>query len=246
MTRICDVSICYRLSGGGFRIAAMMHERFEQLNFRTFMDAESLDGGMFDEQLRAQIDNCEDIIVIIGLDGQDRYQNENRRVQQETAYAITIDRNIVPIFLHDYSSLKESFSADINEGAIFQGLENSRKLLNAFFVEQQKMRQSKRPTQNRIKKQLLPIVLIVIVFADTFLFMYNYNRQKEVVQSQQMSTEMIAKCPMGFTNNTCLFTTVGDVNIVWKRSNIDFFKTNDSNKNAELKKELVRQSLFRK
>lgn len=238
MTKKCDIFICYRLSGDGFRIASMMYEKFRHLNFKTFLNAESLDAGLFDEQLRVQIDNYEDVILIIGPDSQDRYQNENRRAQQETAYAITIDRNIVPVFLHDYRSTKESVSADINKGAIFRGLENFRKLLNAFFVEQQKKLHSKCPKLNRIKKQLLSIVLLVIFFADTFIFMYNYKRQKEVVQQlKQMSAEMIAKCPMGFTNNTCLFSAVEDVNKVWKQSYVDFFKTNDSDKNAEQKKE---------
>jgi len=245
MNKTCDIFICYRRSGGGYETATMLHDRLKQRNYKIFMDTENLGAGKFDEELYRQIDNCKDMIVIIGPNSLDRCQNEDDWVRLEIAYALKNDKNIVPVFLHDYKFPDEPFPSDIDKLRIYQGITISSEYMETFFKRLQNMLHSKRYMPGRVKKQLLFILLPVIILAGTFLFIHNYNKQKEEKQLEQVSTEILSEISGGVINGNQLIGTVQDVNVAWKKFYSNLLKTNDPNEKAKLKKELIQYVDFK-
>ena len=179
MNKTCDIFISYRCSGGR-EIAIMLHNEFEYLGYKFLIDSESLDIGMFDEQLCSQIDNCQDIIVVVVPNIQSDSENENGYVLLEIAYAITTNKDIVPISLGNYKFPNVAFPVGADNLMDYEGSEISPKRFNAFFTKQQKMLRSKCSIQDIIIKQIITIILPLIILADTFFLFITIKKKRKL------------------------------------------------------------------
>ena len=93
MKKKFDIFISYRRDGG-FETANLIHDRLTRAGYNVFMDIENLRSGKFNEQLYTQIDNCKEILVILGPNSLERCINEDDWLRLEVAYAIKNNKNI--------------------------------------------------------------------------------------------------------------------------------------------------------
>ena len=244
MNKTCDIFISYRCSSG-CEIAIMLHNEFEYLGYKVLIDSESLDIGMFDEQLCRQIDNCKDIIVVVLPNIQSGSENENSCLLQEIAYAITTNKDIVPLSLDNYQFPNVAFPVGVDNLMNYEGSEISPKWFNTFSKKQQKMLRSKRSIQDIIIKQIITIILPLIILANTFLFIHNYKKEKEIKQLEQVTTVIVSEISAGFVNSNQLIGAIQDVNLTWKEFHFNLLKTTDYNEKANQKSELSKYIDFK-
>ena len=95
------IFISYRREGGDIT-AKLICEALKNRGYTTFYDYDALKGGVFDDQIRQEIDNCTDMIVVLPENALDRCQNKNDWVRQEIAQALSLGKNIVPVMLQGF------------------------------------------------------------------------------------------------------------------------------------------------
>lgn len=240
MNQVFDIFISYRRKEGGFETANLIHDRLTQAGYKVFMDIENLRSGKFNEQLYRQIDNCKDVIVVLGPNSLERCKNEGDWVRLEVAHAIKSDKNIVPVFLRNFKRPEEPLPDDIAELLNYEGIEASQELFNAFLEKLKGKLYSKRHlTWNRIRKQLLFIILPVLILAGTLLFIHYYNKQKEQAQLEQVCKQVVSEIAVGFGNGNLLLSTIEETNQEWKKFHAEYTKTNDVYYKQRLKIELT-------
>lgn len=113
-----DVFISYRRDGG-FEVAKHLYDLLSRDGYIVSFDIDTLRNGDFDKALIKNIDNCQDFILIVDPKAFNRvfdpsFPAENDRMRQELAHALTIGKNIVPIFLEGVSEFPANLPEDIS------------------------------------------------------------------------------------------------------------------------------------
>ena len=101
-----QVFISYRRDGGE-AMAQLIHDRLVQKGFSIFYDIESLKSGPFNEKLYAEIEACDDFILVLPALGLDRCIYEEDWVRKEIKHALDTSKNIVPVFMRGFVFPKE-------------------------------------------------------------------------------------------------------------------------------------------
>ena len=83
-------------------MAQLIHDRLVQKGFSVFYDIESLKSGPFNEKLYAEIEACNDFILVLPALGLDRCIYEEDWVRKEIKHALDTSKNIVPVFMRDF------------------------------------------------------------------------------------------------------------------------------------------------
>lgn len=96
-----DIFISYRRDGGEV-LACLLCERLKRIGYSVFYDVESLKNGMFNEKIYEVIKIVEDVIVVLSPKGLDRCNENNDWVKNEIEYAISCDKNIVPVMIRNF------------------------------------------------------------------------------------------------------------------------------------------------
>lgn len=241
MNKKFDVFISYRRNNGGYETANILHDRLSQAGYKVFMDIENLRSGKFNKQLYQQIDNCKDFIVVLGPDSLERCHDEDDWVRLEIAHAIQSDKNIIPVFLRNFKRPEEPLPEDIAEILNYEGIEASQELFSAFLERLKRMMVSKRHfTWNRIRKQLLFIIIPVLILAGTIIYIDYLNRRNEQIQLEQVSKQVVSEIAAGFGKGNELLSTIDEANIEWKKFHAEYAKSKD----PSYKKYLIKDLLF--
>lgn len=95
------VFISYRRDGA-FETASLIAEKLRAAGYEVFLDVESLRSGKFNAQLYAVIGQCTDFILILPEGGMNRCVNESDWVRLEILYALSHQKNIVPVMLKGF------------------------------------------------------------------------------------------------------------------------------------------------
>lgn len=101
-----QIFISYRREGGDVT-AKLICEALKNRGYTVFYDFDSIQGGYFDERIYQAIEECNDFVLVLPPHSLDRCVNENDWVRLEIRHAIEHNKNIIPIFLHDFSFPKE-------------------------------------------------------------------------------------------------------------------------------------------
>lgn len=97
-----DAFISYRRDTG-IDFAARLNERFSKEGYDCFFDVERMRSGRFDKQLYSKIEQSTNFIIILSPNALDRCKNNGDWVLLELEKAITLNKNIVPVFLPNFS-----------------------------------------------------------------------------------------------------------------------------------------------
>lgn len=96
------VFISYRRDGGEFT-GKILYDALKERGFEVFFDVESMNAGRFDQQIFETIDKCDSIVLILSKGALDRCSNEQDWVRKELEYAMSKNKNIVPVMLRGFT-----------------------------------------------------------------------------------------------------------------------------------------------
>ena len=118
-----DVFISYRRKGGD-STARLFYERLQAMGYRVSFDMETLRSGKFNEQLYRRIEECKDVLAVLSEGSLELRENpEDDWFRLELAHAIKCGKNIVPVFLRDFSFPKVGdLPPDIAELPNYEGV----------------------------------------------------------------------------------------------------------------------------
>ncbi len=98
-----DAFISYRRDGGA-DVARLVHDSLERRGLQVFLDREGLKEGRFDSNLCKNIDNSPNFLLILSPGCLDRCVNEGDWVRREIEYAMSRNKNIIPIALEKFKA----------------------------------------------------------------------------------------------------------------------------------------------
>ena len=81
----------------------MIYLKLTDLGYSCFFDKESLRGGTFTEAIKEHVESCQDFILILPPHALDRCVEAEDLVYEEILTAQKNEKNIIPIFLDDFS-----------------------------------------------------------------------------------------------------------------------------------------------
>lgn len=114
------IFISYRRDGGDIT-AKLISEALKNQGYTTFYDYDALKGGVFDDQIRNEIINCTDMILVLPKNALDRCNNENDWVRMEIALALKHGKNIIPVMLHGFE-FPDMLPEDIDKVRYYNGV----------------------------------------------------------------------------------------------------------------------------
>ena len=114
-----DVFVSYRRSS--FESANLIAEKLRTMGYSVFFDVETLRSGKFNEQLFKVIDECTDFIIVLPPDALDRCHNAEDWVRREVVYAMSKNKNIVPVMLSGFE-WPNPMPADMEELCNYQSI----------------------------------------------------------------------------------------------------------------------------
>lgn len=97
-----QIFVSYRRGDGSF-LAGRVVDRLRMKGYKVFFDVESMNSGTFNEQIFKAIDESSDFIVVLQAGSLDRCVNDDDWVRKEIEYALEHNKNIIPIWTHDFS-----------------------------------------------------------------------------------------------------------------------------------------------
>lgn len=125
-----DIFISYRRDGAEF-LAHNIYERLKEEGYSVFQDIESLRSGPFNTALYDVIESCQDVILILPPHGLDRCINEDDWVRNEIAYALKLNKNIIPVMMPGFEWPK-TLPDDIRAVCMLNGITASTDYFNEF------------------------------------------------------------------------------------------------------------------
>lgn len=115
-----QVFISYRRDGGDIT-AKLVSEALKNRGYKTFYDYDTLKGGVFDEQIKQEVINCSDVVLVLPKNALDRCVNNDDWVRQEIALALKHGKNIVPLMLNGFD-FPEGLPEDIDKVRFYNGV----------------------------------------------------------------------------------------------------------------------------
>lgn len=98
-----DAFISYRRDGGA-DVARLVHDSLQRRGLEIFLDRDGLKEGRFDSNLCRNIDNSPNFLLILSPGCLDRCANEGDWVRREIEYAMSRNKNIIPIALEKFKA----------------------------------------------------------------------------------------------------------------------------------------------
>lgn len=132
-----DIFISYRREGG-YETAKHLYDLLTHDGYRVSFDIDTLRNGDFDTELLNRIDQCKDFILIINQDCFARtlepsFNPQHDWLRQELAYALSKDKNIIPVFLNGIQSFPEGLPRDIAQVSKKNGPQYNKYYFNDFY-----------------------------------------------------------------------------------------------------------------
>lgn len=143
-----DVFISYRRVGGE-ESAKIIYDQLTRLGYTVFFDVETIRSGPFNTLLYKVIEDCRDVLVVLGPDSLDRCSNEGDWVRLEIAHALKCGKNVIPVMLRGFS-FPDSLPEDIDALRFHNGLEASIEFFDAFIRKLCTFMQSKPALSKRL------------------------------------------------------------------------------------------------
>lgn len=114
-----DIFISYRREGG-YDTAKHLFDLLTRDGYRVSFDIDTLRNGFFDKELLKRVDECRDFLLIVDNHCFDRTISKSCKpdsdwLRQELAYALTKNKNIIPIFLHGVADFPDNLPPDISK-----------------------------------------------------------------------------------------------------------------------------------
>ncbi len=161
-----DVFISYRRDGGEYT-AKIIRDRLTELGYNVFFDVETLRNGDFNTMLYTEIDECRDFILILSPGALDRCVNDDDWVRREVEYALSRNKNIVPVLLRGFT-FPETLPPSLQPLVYKNGIEANSQFFDAFIQKLQQFLLTKpglfqKIRQSNLLRKTLPFLLALLV-----------------------------------------------------------------------------------
>ena len=123
-----DIFISYRRSN--WLTARFIKAELEKRGYKVFLDKESIEKGMFPEQLYRGIEESLNVIVVLAPDTLDRCYDEGDWVRKEISHSLQMNKNIVPYMLENFNWPRD-LPDDIEALSQTEGVKESSEYPNA-------------------------------------------------------------------------------------------------------------------
>ena len=124
-----DIFISYRREGG-YAMARLLYECFNNAGLSVFLDLEELRAGPFNEKLYEAIEKSENFILVLPANSMDRCVAENDWLRLEIEHAIKLKKNIIPIMMEGFE-FPRNLPPSLQVVQFFNGVQSSREYFNA-------------------------------------------------------------------------------------------------------------------
>lgn len=124
-----DTFISYRRIGGG-AVAARVYDYLKLKGFNPFYDITGMSSGRFDEQLKANVANALNYVLILSKGALDRCNNDDDWVYKEIIIAIEYNLNVI-VLKEEGFEYPEDLRDDLNVLRMFQAIEYSEQTLSS-------------------------------------------------------------------------------------------------------------------
>lgn len=124
-----DIFISYRREGG-YAMARLLYECFNNAGLSVFLDLEELRAGPFNEKLYEAIEKSENFILVLPANSMDRCVAENDWLRLEIEHAIKLKKNIIPIMMEGFE-FPSNLPPSLQVVQFFNGVQSSREYFNA-------------------------------------------------------------------------------------------------------------------
>lgn len=131
-----DIFISYRRVGG-FETAKHLYDLLRHEGYAVSFDIDTLREGKFNIALLSRIKMCQDFVLIVDPHAFDRtldphFNSEHDWLRQELSYALSLQKNIIPILLAG-ASFPEGLPDDIREVKFMNGPGYSKDYFDSFY-----------------------------------------------------------------------------------------------------------------
>ncbi len=169
-----DIFISYRREGG-IETARLFYERLIHLGYRVSFDMETLRSGKFNAQLCSRIEECKDVIVLLSKDALVLRENpQDDWFRLEIAHAIRNGKNIIPIFLRDFTPPERgTLPEDIDDLLDYEGVAASAVHFDSTLTRLRELLVSK--PVNALRRRTMKIIAGVVgVLAVSAVLLYSH------------------------------------------------------------------------
>lgn len=138
MIKKYDIFISYRREGG-YDTAKHLNDLLVRDGYSVSFDIDTLRNGDFDTELLKRIDQCKDFIIILNKSALDRCIDTNVDVKNdwlrnELAYALRLNKNIVPILASDFV-FPQNLPKDIEKISVKNGIYYNKQYFDAMYCK---------------------------------------------------------------------------------------------------------------
>lgn len=191
-----DIFISYRRNGG-FDTAKHLYDLLTHDGYRVSFDIDTLRNGNFDVSLFERVKQCKDFILIVDEHAFDRTLDGSVDpmhdwMRQELAYALRLEKNIIPIFLTGVNGFPSTLPEDIRDVAKKNGPEYNRYYFNDFYrrIKDNFLTSKPRKSSGKLFIISLSIILGLIIVGGIFGISYRQTHQTETISNENDSIKI--------------------------------------------------------
>ncbi|MGN1104058.1 MAG: toll/interleukin-1 receptor domain-containing protein, partial [Candidatus Coproplasma sp.] len=115
---------------GGYAMARLLYECFNNAGLSAFLDLEELRSGPFNTKLYEAIDSSENFVLVLPPNSLDRCVDASDWLRLEIEYAIKQKKNIIPVMMVGFS-FPEELPPSLQVLPFFNGVQSSREYFDA-------------------------------------------------------------------------------------------------------------------
>ena len=221
-----DIFISYRREGG-YDTAKHLNDLLVRDGYKVSFDIDTLRSGDFDTQLLQRIDQCKDFILIVDPHAFDRtldpsFSPKNDWMRNELAYALSKQKNIIPVFLSGIKGFPTGLPADIANVVKKNGPEYNRYYFNDFY-KTLKTRFLHKKSSSNYKVITACLAFFAVVLAIYFLQGKgndNNSVSASIEQVSSIATEQVKEDPIrkfcGSFSHSDAAANTGGINYVYE------------------------------
>lgn len=171
-----QIFISYRREGGS-AYAQSIYDRLTNHGYECFYDRETMGSGSFDVKIYNRIEECEDFLLVLPINGLNRCNDPEDWVRKEIEHAMKFNKNIVPIMEQGFefpNDLPDSLKSLSKRNGLYLNMDLFSQVIEKL---EKDFLHSKVRYQKPHKKYKIPLIIFVtLILTIVIVFLPNIIR----------------------------------------------------------------------
>ncbi len=211
---IYDVFISYRREGG-YETAKHLYDLLTHDGYNVSFDIDTLRSGDFDTELLKRIDGCKDFLLIVSKNAFERtldktYPKNKDWLRCELSYALTKNKNIIPVFLTGVNGFPDNLPEDISKVISKNGPLYNRYYFDDFYRRLKRDFILSKPTISHNFKAYYGIILFIITLLALIILAIHKNYNTKVLNEKHETSKIEMRNKGSFFSNDFNDVEIGD------------------------------------